>query len=204
MPINAPKSKRQRPKGFGFIEFADIRDAEAAVKEHDGTELLGRTITLEFAKNDRKTPQQMRSRCVVRLHLMHRSCQQVVFFFHVCSRRWPFLSVCIWVSHHSVGTVPEAGTVTATATATTAAALGAATGITAAVPGRGSTAARGRAIVGTAGRRPAAIAPGRGRGRSAGGSPRRGAARLCAEGLAGERVMQDAWSWSGNLQGKAA
>jgi RNA recognition motif-containing protein len=39
-----------RPKGFGFVEMASAEQAEAAKEAFDGTELDGRTIKVDNAK----------------------------------------------------------------------------------------------------------------------------------------------------------
>ena len=36
--------------GFGFIEFEDVRDAEYAVRDFDGTMFMGDRIIVQFAK----------------------------------------------------------------------------------------------------------------------------------------------------------
>jgi len=40
--------------GFGFVEFDNKRDAEDAIRELDGTSLLGRHIAVEWAKGPRR------------------------------------------------------------------------------------------------------------------------------------------------------
>ena len=50
----------RRPRGFAFVEFLDSRDAAAAKQGKDGYELAGRAISVHFAKENRKTPQEMR------------------------------------------------------------------------------------------------------------------------------------------------
>lgn len=39
-----------RPKGFGFVEMSSVEEAEAAKSALDGTELDGRTIKVDTAK----------------------------------------------------------------------------------------------------------------------------------------------------------
>ncbi|NLG67016.1 MAG: RNA-binding protein [Actinobacteria bacterium] len=39
-----------RPKGFGFIEMATVEQAQAAREAFDGTEVDGRTIKVDLAK----------------------------------------------------------------------------------------------------------------------------------------------------------
>jgi len=49
-------------KGYGFVEFEESRDAEEALRSLDRYRLLGRELEVEFARGDRKTPSEMRSR----------------------------------------------------------------------------------------------------------------------------------------------
>ncbi len=55
----APPRTRRRPKGFGFIEFVEPRDAEDALYALDRTVVGGRTITVDMSKESRKTPRDM-------------------------------------------------------------------------------------------------------------------------------------------------
>lgn len=48
----------KRSRGFGFVEFQNEADAQAARDEMDGKEVWGRTIKVDFAKED---PTKMRS-----------------------------------------------------------------------------------------------------------------------------------------------
>jgi len=48
-----------RPKGFGFIEFKDPRDADNALNGLDGSEFMGREIQVCLSKESRKTPREM-------------------------------------------------------------------------------------------------------------------------------------------------
>jgi len=50
------------PKGFAFIEFEDPRDAEDAMRYLDRYRLHNRELEIEFARGDRKTPSEMRTR----------------------------------------------------------------------------------------------------------------------------------------------
>ncbi|RNA24485.1 serine arginine-rich splicing factor 12 [Brachionus plicatilis] len=50
------------PKGFCFVEYEDPRDAEEAQYRMDRQRLFGREIEVEFARGDRKTPGEMRTR----------------------------------------------------------------------------------------------------------------------------------------------
>jgi len=42
-------------KGYGFVEFDDYRDAEDAIDELNGKELLGEKVTLEMARGRRSS-----------------------------------------------------------------------------------------------------------------------------------------------------
>ncbi len=39
-----------RSKGFGFVEFESVEDAERAIENLNGSEVSGRTITVNIAK----------------------------------------------------------------------------------------------------------------------------------------------------------
>ena len=39
-----------RSKGFGFVEYETVAEAETAKKELDGKEVLGRAIKIDFAR----------------------------------------------------------------------------------------------------------------------------------------------------------
>lgn len=52
----------QRPKGFGFIEFRDTRDAEDALYQMDRSMMGGREITVVLSKESRKSPREMLKR----------------------------------------------------------------------------------------------------------------------------------------------
>ena len=52
----------QRPRGFAFVEFYDKRDAADAVDRLDRYEVDGRELAVVFAKDRRKTPEEMRPR----------------------------------------------------------------------------------------------------------------------------------------------
>lgn len=42
-----------RSRGFGFVEFEDASDAETAIKAMDGHDLMGRTISVNEANDQR-------------------------------------------------------------------------------------------------------------------------------------------------------
>eukprot|EP01025_Chloroclados_australasicus_P051047 TRINITY_DN5935_c0_g1_i1.p3 TRINITY_DN5935_c0_g1~~TRINITY_DN5935_c0_g1_i1.p3 ORF type:complete len:228 (+),score=5.75 TRINITY_DN5935_c0_g1_i1:33-716(+) len=48
-----------RPKGFGFVEFRDCRDAEEALFHMDRAVLGGREISVVMSKESRKSPREM-------------------------------------------------------------------------------------------------------------------------------------------------
>lgn len=50
------------PKGYSFVEFEDVRDAEEAQYKMNRQRLFGREIEVEFARGIRKTPGEMRTR----------------------------------------------------------------------------------------------------------------------------------------------
>ena len=50
----------QQPRGFAFVEFFDERDASDALYNLNGYRLDGRELSIVFAKDKRKTPEQMR------------------------------------------------------------------------------------------------------------------------------------------------
>ncbi|XP_004514153.1 serine/arginine-rich SC35-like splicing factor SCL30A [Cicer arietinum] len=50
------------PRGFGFVQYVDPADAADAKYHMDGQILLGRELTVVFAEENRKKPQEMRAR----------------------------------------------------------------------------------------------------------------------------------------------
>ncbi|XP_052226243.1 serine/arginine-rich splicing factor 10-like isoform X2 [Dreissena polymorpha] len=52
----------RRPRGFAYIQFEDPRDADDALYNLDRTRFYGRELEIEFARGDRKTPNQMRGK----------------------------------------------------------------------------------------------------------------------------------------------
>ncbi|TDH67861.1 hypothetical protein CCR75_002835 [Bremia lactucae] len=61
LDVYIPKEySSNRPRGFAFIEFADARVGRDVKLEMDRTQLGGREIAVLFAKQHRKSPQEMR------------------------------------------------------------------------------------------------------------------------------------------------
>lgn len=61
LDVYIPKDyNTNRPRGFAFIEFADARVGRDVKIEMDRTQLNGREIAVLFAKQHRKSPQEMR------------------------------------------------------------------------------------------------------------------------------------------------
>ncbi|NP_001133450.1 FUS-interacting serine-arginine-rich protein 1 [Salmo salar] len=52
----------RRPRGFAYIQFEDVRDAEDALHNLDRKWVCGRQIEIQFAQGDRKTPNQMQGK----------------------------------------------------------------------------------------------------------------------------------------------
>ncbi|KAM5164380.1 serine/arginine-rich splicing factor 12 [Mantella aurantiaca] len=52
----------RRPRGFAYIQFEDVRDAEDALYNLNRKWVCGRQIEIQFAQGDRKTPVQMKSK----------------------------------------------------------------------------------------------------------------------------------------------
>jgi RNA recognition motif-containing protein len=46
----------QEPRGFGYIQFENTQDADAAVQELKGFKMRGRELDVRFAEGDRKKP----------------------------------------------------------------------------------------------------------------------------------------------------
>ncbi|XP_061194210.1 serine/arginine-rich splicing factor 10-like [Saccostrea echinata] len=52
----------RQPRGFAYVQFEDSRDADDALYNLDRTRFFGMELEVEFARGDRKTPNQMRSK----------------------------------------------------------------------------------------------------------------------------------------------
>jgi RNA recognition motif-containing protein len=60
MDVYLPKDVHTRSrKGFGFIEFGDADAAGVAVDKMDGVSMHGQTLTVEMAKNQRRSRGEM-------------------------------------------------------------------------------------------------------------------------------------------------
>ena len=52
----------QKPRGFAYVQYEDVRDAEEALHQLDGYHIHGNPLEIQYAEGDRKTPGQMRVR----------------------------------------------------------------------------------------------------------------------------------------------
>ncbi|GAU90885.1 hypothetical protein RvY_03243-1 [Ramazzottius varieornatus] len=52
----------RRARGFAYVQFEELRDAEDALAAVDGTRLHGMSLEVEFAQGDRKTPNDMKGK----------------------------------------------------------------------------------------------------------------------------------------------
>lgn len=52
----------REPRGFGFVQYMDAGDAAEAQYHMDHQVINGREITVVFAEENRKKPQEMRSK----------------------------------------------------------------------------------------------------------------------------------------------
>ncbi|KAK2111517.1 hypothetical protein P7K49_011263 [Saguinus oedipus] len=50
------------PRGFAYVQFEDVGDAEDALHNLDRKWICGRQIEIQFAQGDRKTPYQMKAK----------------------------------------------------------------------------------------------------------------------------------------------
>lgn len=62
---NAPKCNRE-PRGFGFVKFRNAEDAAEAKQQLNHQVIGGREITIVYAEENRKTPQEMRTTARIR------------------------------------------------------------------------------------------------------------------------------------------
>eukprot|EP00708_Paratrimastix_pyriformis_P002921 GAFH01001682.1.p1 GENE.GAFH01001682.1~~GAFH01001682.1.p1 ORF type:complete len:271 (+),score=90.77 GAFH01001682.1:434-1246(+) len=46
-----------RPRGFAYAEFATVEDAQAALQAMNGADISGRSLRLDFAQSERRSPQ---------------------------------------------------------------------------------------------------------------------------------------------------
>ena len=52
----------REPRGFAYVQFEEVRDAEDALHYLDGYKLHGRELEIHYAEGDRKTPNQMKTK----------------------------------------------------------------------------------------------------------------------------------------------
>lgn len=78
--VLSPRKLCREPRGFGFVQYVEPADAEDAKYHMDGQILLGRELTVVFAEENRKKPQEMRQRERVRLVVVG----PLNIFFGVC------------------------------------------------------------------------------------------------------------------------
>lgn len=50
----------RRPRGFGFVQFANADDAQAAIRGLDGSDIDGSKVEVVLAQQNRKSPGAMR------------------------------------------------------------------------------------------------------------------------------------------------
>ena len=52
----------RKPRGFGFVEFMSEKDARRALDEMDGADLYGSYIKVAYAREERKSSNEMKRR----------------------------------------------------------------------------------------------------------------------------------------------
>nr|XP_044996912.1 serine/arginine-rich splicing factor 10-like [Jaculus jaculus] len=52
----------RRPRGFAYVQFEAVRDAEDAFHNLDRKWVCGRQVEIQFSQRDRKTPNQMKAK----------------------------------------------------------------------------------------------------------------------------------------------
>ncbi|KAA0043761.1 serine/arginine-rich SC35-like splicing factor SCL33 isoform X1 [Cucumis melo var. makuwa] len=72
------------PRGFGFVQFVDAADAADAKYELDGQVLLGHELTVVFAEENRKRPEEMRARDSSRIVSFRNSLEASSNFSYIC------------------------------------------------------------------------------------------------------------------------
>ncbi|GAU34420.1 hypothetical protein TSUD_393730 [Trifolium subterraneum] len=90
------------PRGFGFVQFVDPADAADAKYHMDGQVLLGRELTVVFAEENRKKPQEMRAR---ERHMIIDDLHAVVLVHHAMQE--PILLVQTILLHQDKGDIPD-------------------------------------------------------------------------------------------------
>ena len=72
--VNLDRENKNRSKGFGFVVFANPEDAQKAQEEMNGKEIKGRTIRVDFARENPERMQREES-----AHAEHEDADDVVF-----------------------------------------------------------------------------------------------------------------------------
>lgn len=60
----------REPRGFGFVKFRNGEDAAEAKQQLNHQVIGGREITIVYAEENRKTPQEMRTTARIRYFLL--------------------------------------------------------------------------------------------------------------------------------------
>ena len=60
--VNIPRKENGKSRGFGFVEFQNLDDAQKAINEMDGKELDGRTVNVGLSKPRDGRPPRDRDR----------------------------------------------------------------------------------------------------------------------------------------------
>lgn len=70
----------REPRGFGFVKFRYAEDAAAAKQQMNHQIIGGREISIVFAEENRKTPQEMRMNARIRCSIFFISCHHCFCF----------------------------------------------------------------------------------------------------------------------------
>ncbi len=69
----------RKPPGFGFIQFRDPRDAEDAIRDLDGKEIMGKVIALQISDGRaRMRPRTLNSKPTLLIYRLSLSLLQVL------------------------------------------------------------------------------------------------------------------------------